>query len=155
MLRDFLRTPFSGLHHRFTQSIPGETELVSIGGSRLHEALAVFSKFFADPGRIFLGFGMGSEIDTPFASGHFIHIGLVEIFFRTGAIGLIVFLWICVYFLKYAIRRVRVNIHFLLPIMVGTMNLITMFLLSSNPLLSPLYIVPIFAGMLKISTRSA
>lgn len=152
VLKDFLKAPISGLGYRLRQISASEDGfiggLIRIGGTRIPEALIILGEFSKNPKRIPRGFGLGSEFQGDRASGHFVHIGLAEIFFRMGGIGLILFLWTFIYFAKYALRRIKGNIHFLLPGMIGTISLIGIFL-GGNPFLSPIFIAPVFAGMLK------
>jgi len=161
ILKDFLKAPISGLEYRFSQISTSEggfiSKLSKIGGTRIPEALTILGEFSKHPERIFGGFGLGSEFELSSefqgdrTSPHFVHIGLAEIFFRMGGIGLILFLWIFIYFTKYALRMIKGNIHFLLPSMILTVNLIGIFL-GGNPFLKPIYIAPVLAGMLKISS---
>lgn len=159
VLKDFLKAPVSSFGYKFRE-ISGSEDgfiggLIRIGGTRIPEALTILDKFSKNPKRILGGFGLGSEfqLGNEFqgdrTSEHFVHIGLAEIFFRMGVIGLILFLWMFIYFTRYALRRIKGNIHFLLPAMIVTINLIGIFLLGDNPFLNPIYVAPLFAGMLK------
>lgn len=162
VLKDFLKAPISSFGYRFRQISGSEDGFISgfikIGGTRIPEVLTILDEFSKNPERVLGGFGLGSEfrLGSEFqgdrASGHFVHIGLAEIFFRMGGIGLILFLWTFIYFAKHALSKIKGNIHFLLPGMIGTISLISIFL-GGNPFLNPIFIAPVFAGMLRATVE--
>jgi hypothetical protein len=155
--KDFLKAPISRLGYRFSQINQSESGIIGgfikMGGGRVPEALVILEKFAEHPTRILTGFGLGGEIQTNIVSKHFVHIGLAEILFRAGGVGLIFYVWIIIYCTGYALSRIKDSTHFLLPALIATINLISIFLLGGNWLSWPIYTAPIFAGMLKIDRK--
>jgi hypothetical protein len=156
-LGDLVITPLLGLGGRLSTVALASDQLASggaaAGGNRIPEALAIAEKFSQAPWRLLTGYGLGSVYMLEGESRHFVHIGLVEVLFRTGIFGLIVFLWVHVAMARYALRRIRYNERFLLPAVIGILSLIGMVFLFGHPIVStPIWTMPIFAGMLKLDT---
>ena len=107
-----LREPMSGTVDRFdwfVESVRSGRDPGLTGGVRLPEVLAVGSLFRAEPEKIFFGFGLGSSVETEDdfarASKHYIHVGLAEITYRMGVIGLSSFAVLNLYLLLLAYRK--------------------------------------------------
>ena len=95
---------------QLTGSAGSDPYLARILGSRISEAVDVWGEFQLHPWHAFLGFGMGSELDTFYGVSlqmgrtHYIHLGWTEIPFRSGLVGLGTFLILYLYFLRLAYR---------------------------------------------------
>lgn len=130
----------------------------ALSGSRLAEVRYVLGEMATHPERIPFGFGLGGEVELEAIGGlpvywsglrhHYIHSGLAEILYRSGAVGLAVFCLLLGHLFRRAYRLYAVRGHFFgVFVMV---NLVSQFLLLSidAAFTSPLPLLGIsFAGV--------
>lgn len=141
-----------------SQSVPSAAE--AVGGSRAAEIVAIVRKIGGKPLKIALGFGLGGTVEPVALGGtrlywerpkHYVHAGLFEVLYRSGVIGLAVFLAFFVVLIRRALRVHAAGRHPFAAFVIVNTIVQAVLLAFTAPLMSPyLFLALSFAGLAAI-----
>lgn len=122
-------------------------------GARFLEAQVIVEMLVNEPMALILGFGMGSEYSIDTSAEHFLHSGIVEVVFRTGLPGLLLFISLLVYFVWFSGIHFGHHPYFSLALVYALTVLFSTTSLIGNSLLDPFFPGLIFAGALRATSH--